>query len=77
MVVPESLGNRIVDWAGQSWLDIVWQAVIAVGAIVLAAALIAYGSAGVVLGFLIIAFLFREPIHDALEDVWERNFWRP
>jgi len=77
MVVPDSLAGRLSDWIEQPWLDIVWQGFVVIVAIGLAAVLISYGTVGVVLGFLILAFFFREPIQDALADIWERNFWRP
>lgn len=74
--IPDSLARRIDEWRRQSWFDIVWQLAVVVAAVVLAALLISLGSAGVVLGFLIVAFLFRDAIQDGLADVWDRDFWR-
>lgn len=74
--IPDSLAHRVDEWRRQSWFDVVWQLAVVVAAVVLAAALISLGSAGVVLGFLIVAFLFRDAIQETLSDIWDRDFWR-
>lgn len=74
--IPDSLAQRIDQWRRQSCFDVVWQLAVVIAAITIAAALVSLGSVGVILGFLIVAFMFRDPIHDALADVWDRDFWR-
>lgn len=74
--VPQSVGARLNTWRQESIIDMVWQAVIVVLAIVVAYALAGAGGLFVVLAFITIYFFFQDPIHDAFADIWERDFWR-
>lgn len=74
-LIPDSLADRLSGWLSEGPVDTIWQAFVFVVAVVVAAALAVTHPVGVVFAFIILYFLFREPIQDALADVWDRDFW--
>lgn len=74
--IPTSVAHRISEWRRQPWFDALWQLAVVALALTVAVALVSLGGVGIVLAFLIVAFIFRDPIHDGLSDIWDRDFWR-
>lgn len=74
-LIPDSLADRLSGWLSEGPVDIIWQALVFVAAVSVALVLAVAHPVGVVFAFIILYFLFREPIQDALSDVWDRDFW--
>lgn len=74
--VPTSVQRRLKQWWNSGWLDRLWQLAVLVVAVTAAFALAGLGGGFVVFAFIVLYFVFQEPLSDALADVWDRDFWR-